>query len=152
MARSFNPALLLFAFAALPTAAGADEGELALGLGAGLRWPRAVGGELGARLGIGDSLAVDARLGGGATATDDGFGYAEVGVVALFDVLAWVPEARLAVGAEAVRRDVAPVAHATLGLRRYLSADISSAVELGAAWTPEEWRGTLALSLWLALL
>jgi len=128
----------------------ADTGELALGAGITTALPRAAGLELGLRLGVGDFLAVDARAGGGTTAKN-GFGFAEGGLVALFDVLTWVPEMRIAVGAELSRDDVSPVVRGSLGLRRYLTGSVSAAVEAGGAWTPEGWRATLALSFWLAI-
>ena len=136
---------------ALPSrSAFADKGELAAGGGVIGGYPKAIGGELGGRLGIGDFLALDVRAGGGGGSR--GFGYGEAGVVALFDVLTWVPEARLAAGAEMHRDGLSPIVQATLGLRRYLTADLSLALEGGAAWTPGEWRGTAALGLWLAFL
>ena len=151
MPRSLAIALVFVASALAPAVGHADKGEVSLGAGAVLRWPRAAGGELGARLGVGDFLAIDARVGGGMTSAH-GLGYAEGGVVALFDVLTWVPELRLAVGAELQGGDVSPVAHATLGLRRFLTADVSTALEAGGAWTPHEWRGTLGLTFWFAVL
>jgi hypothetical protein len=140
-----------FVVLALPyRSAYADKGEIAVGGGVTGGYPKAIGGELGGRLGIGDSLALDLRSGGGGGSR--GFGYGEVGVVALFDVLAWVPEARIAAGAEMDRDGLSPIVQTTLGLRRYLTADLSIAFEGGAAWTPGEWRGTAALGLWLAFL
>lgn len=151
MRRALVAAGVVLLLTPLPSPARADVGELMLGGGPTLRWPAAAAGEAGARLGVGDFLALDARVGGGGARAGGGFGYGEVGAVALLDVLTWVPELRGAVGAQAQRTEVAPLVHATLGLRRYWSADLSAAIELGGLWTPGEWRGTLALTAWLAL-
>jgi len=139
---------LLFVLVLTPKAARADAGEVTVGLGVVAQAPQAFGGELGARYGIGDFLALDARFGGGTT-MKNGLGYAEAGLVALFDVVTWVPELRLGFGAEVLERETSPLVHAAAALRALPDADLSAAARSRRPVDAGRLAGTLVLSLWL---
>lgn len=138
--------LLFLALSLLPADLIADTGDVALGPMLSGGWPAE--GRLGAtvRFGVGDWLALDVRL--GAAVDEHGvLGVGSAGVIAAWDVLAWVPELRLAGGARVAEAGVDPRVIAELGVRHYLGLELSLLISVGGEWTPELWSGVASVGL-----
>jgi hypothetical protein len=139
--------LLLFAAGV----ARADSGDLSAGPLAAAGWPEAEGrAGLVVRWGLGDWLSLDAR-GAGALGDVRPGGCASLGLVLAWDVLAWVPEARLAAGTRLHEEGVDGRLVGGVGVRRYLSLDLALGLELAAEWSPDGWLGVASLDLLFSL-
>ncbi|OGR08695.1 MAG: hypothetical protein A2341_00680 [Deltaproteobacteria bacterium RIFOXYB12_FULL_58_9] len=143
----------LFAVILLPAVTVVDAGEWSVGpvasgavpLGSGDAAP--VEGRFGgmARFGIGDWLAVDGRV--LATVSDrTAGGVGSIGVAAAWDVLAWVPELRLAVGGRLSSDWLRLLGD--VGVRRYLSLDSALLLALGGEWIGNgHWQVVLSVGI-----
>lgn len=135
---------------ASPRSSWADAGDVAIGAELGAACDPA-GGRVGAalRLGISDWAAVEGRLGLG---VGDGrlAGRAAGGLVGVWDVLTWVPEATLAVGCQIDREQSEPRIIGEVGVRRYVGRRWAIGLAAGAEWGPAAGAfATVRASFWL---
>jgi hypothetical protein len=129
----------------------ADSGDLSAGPLAAVGWPETEGrAGLVVRWGLGDWLSLDARGGGAFGGVQPG-GCASLGLVLAWDVLAWVPEARLAAGARLDQEGAHGRLIGGVGVRRYLSLELALGLELTAEWSPQGWRGVASVDLLFSL-
>jgi len=144
--------LVFAAVVAAASTARADAGEIALG-------PQLVGayhpaeGRAGVALRIGatDWVALEARLGLGLR-RGNALSQISGGVVVAWDVLAWVPELALTVGAQLDRHEIEPRMNAEVGFRRYFGPSSSLGFAGGGEWGPITGGAvTLRVTLWLSL-
>jgi hypothetical protein len=133
-----------------PAVAWADAGELAIGPLLGATLPVEARAGLAARVGIGDWLAIDARLAAGLWQGQAG-GVADLGLIAAWDVLSWVPEVRLTGGGRWFGDRLSPRVSAHLGVRHYLTMSTSITLEGGAEWNSgDDIRAVVSLTVWFA--
>lgn len=129
-----------------PTLVSADAGELVLGPWVEGGWRPAAHAGVTSRLGLTDVLAVDVRLGASLNEVGVG-GVGSVGVIAAWDVLAWVPELRLGGGLAVDDDGVSGRVMGSIGVRRYVSPTWSWALAVGAQWSPHAYLATVGLTV-----
>ena len=107
-------------------------------------WP--LEGRLGVvgRAGLGDWLSADLQLAGSLDA-DGVSGLADVGFIAAWDVLIWVPELRIAGGIRFDPHGADIRLAASLGARRYLSLASSLLLAAGVEWSNGDWLALLSI-------
>jgi len=131
---------------AMPHAALADRGEVSLAGSLGAALPVGVTAELSGRYGLTDFSAVTAQV-GALGDVRDAWGAAQVGVVVLFDVVAWVPEFSVLTGLASNGSTVRPVGTVTVGVRRFVSMDVSLGGYVSLRATGRELAGVAGLTV-----
>lgn len=130
----------------LCASAAADQGELGFGAVAGYATPEEARLELGVGYGLTDFLALRGR-GGAALGEGELRGLGTLELVFAWDVLTWVPELALGVGAS-LGYELAPRFSALAALRRYLGLRTSLGLAGGVEWDDVRLRGLASLVLW----
>lgn len=131
-----------------PARAWADRGELLWGGAAVGELPEAAGVDGLAQLGLTDVLWLRGSV-GGRYRFSGAAGEALVGLVAAWDVLAWVPEVSVSAGA-AVGSHGDLALQVGAGLRRWVGLDTSFTIALSGGYRPRlrERYGAVAIGLW----
>lgn len=132
----------------VPSSAHADRGDRSLALEAAGFYPWGGRATLFVQEGISDWLSV--RVGAGANfnqAAAEAIG--SFGLVAAFDVFAWVPELYLGVGGAVGDPGIRARVCARFAMRTYVSFDWSLTFSVGGEWTPDDdWIGLAGVGIW----
>jgi hypothetical protein len=154
--RALGAVLYILYILSIPAQAHADAGETLLGLAVQGELAPTAGIDAVAQFGVNDMVALRGWLGGryGETATDAKGATLDVGVgiVCAWDVLSLVPELTLGGGLRSTTSKTVAESLATMGIRRFLSPDVSLSLAGGGGWrTDGKAYGMAQIGLWRRL-
>ncbi len=144
-------ALVALTLIVAPSAARADWGDRSVAIEAAGSYPWGGRAMLFVQEGIGDWLSV--RVGAGANFNETAAeAIGSFGLVAAFDVFAWVPELYLGVGGAVGDPGIRARLCARVAMRTYLSFDWSLTFGVGGEWTPDDdWLALAGVGVWWQL-
>ena len=131
-----------------PASARADWGDRSVALEGAAAYPWGGRATLFVQEGISDWLSL--RVGAGANFSEtDAEAIGSFGLVAAFDVFAWVPELYLGVGGAVGDPGIRARVCARFAMRTYLSFDWSLTFGIGGEWTPDDdWLALGGVGIW----